>query len=93
MYDFDNTPYALTADEWSEIAALKAIQDMWGLDPRDPDALGHFRNTVYAAKFHFFSATPGYVGDLFILQADVLSDEGPVLLRRDAGKLKLILEP
>lgn len=50
-----------------------------------------FESMVYAAKFHYFSGSPGYVGDLFILQGDVLSEASPILLKRDQrGKLVVL---
>jgi hypothetical protein len=37
---------------------------------------------------NLFPAVPGYVGDLFILQGDALTDAAPMVLRRnDEGKL------
>ena len=43
---------------------------------------------MYAAKFDFFSGSPGYVGDLYILQGDALTGYPPIVLRRgDDGTL------
>jgi hypothetical protein len=54
--------------------------EAWGLDnDEDPD---DFAARVYAAKFDFSSGGPGYVGDLYILQGDALTDAPPIVLRR-----------
>lgn len=45
---------------------------------------------VSCVDFQFMSGSPEYVGDLFLLMADTLSDDLPLMLIRDkAGKLKL----
>jgi len=47
-----------------------------------------FSAQVYAAKFNFVSGSPGYVGDLFILQGD---GDAPMVLHRDEkGKLVVL---
>jgi hypothetical protein len=38
---------------------------------------------VYATKFKYSSGSPGYVGDLHILQGDALTDAPPIVLRRN----------
>jgi len=87
----DTKPRPLTSDEWKEIIAIPAIRDAWGLEEdMTPD---EFESIVYAAKFNYVSGSPGYIGDLFILQGDVLSDGSPIILKRDkAGKLVLVQE-
>lgn len=42
-----------------------------------------FESLVYGAKFNYVSGGPGYVGDLFILQGDALTEQSPMVLRRD----------
>ena len=79
-------PYQLTSAEWKEIITVPEVRDAWGLE-RDmtPD---EFSSLVYAAKFKFVSGSPGYVGDLFILQGDALTGAAPMVLRRgDKGEL------
>jgi hypothetical protein len=75
--------------EWKEIMAVPAIREAWGVESdRTPD---EFSSQVYAAKFKFVSGSPGYVGDLFILQGDVLTGDAPRVLRRgDGGNLILV---
>jgi hypothetical protein len=76
----DKKPYPLTSEEWKEIMAVQEVRDAWGLaKDTTPD---EFSSTVYAAKFKFVSGSPGYVGDLFILQGDALTDAPPMALRR-----------
>jgi len=83
----DTKPYPLTKAEWKEIMAIPAIRESWGIDSSDM-TLEEFADQVYAAKFKFVSGSPGYVGDLFILQGDALTGDAPFVLRRDdKGKL------
>jgi hypothetical protein len=84
----DTQPYPLTSTEWKEITAIPAIRESWGLE--DDATVADFSAQVYAAKFNFISGSPGYVGDLFILQGDVLTGDAPFVLQRD-DKGKLIL--
>jgi hypothetical protein len=57
-----------------------AVREAWGLTDEDPN---EFAAVVYAAKFKFSSGSPGYVGDLYILQGDALTDAPPIVLRRN----------
>jgi hypothetical protein len=69
----DTRPHLLSPKEWAELIALPAIRKSWGLE--DGDTSESFASQVYAAKFHFYSGFPGYVGDLYILQNDVLTGD------------------
>lgn len=51
-----------------------------------------FSQQVYAAKFHFHSGSPGYIGDLYIIQGDVLTGDPPMMLIRDRDKKLRLLE-
>jgi hypothetical protein len=75
-------PYELSEAEWREIVQLPAVQEAWGLGSGED--WEYFASTVYAAKFNFHSGGPGYVGDIFILQGDAITDRSPILLRRDS---------
>jgi hypothetical protein len=82
----DTKPYPLTKAEWTEIMAIPDIRESWGIDK--DTTLADFSAEVYAAKFKFVSGSPGYVGDLFILQGSHLTGDAPFVLRRDeTGKL------
>lgn len=82
----DTKPYPLTEAEWKEIMEIPAIRESWGID-RDT-TLDDFSSEVYAAKFKFVSGSPGYVGDLYILQGSHLTGDAPFVLRRgETGKL------
>jgi hypothetical protein len=73
---------SLSMAEWREVMAIPAIRESWGLEAEN------FAKQVYAAKFDFVSGSPGYVGDLYILQGDELTGDAPiVLLRGKDGKL------
>lgn len=82
----DRNPHNLTDAEWSEVAAIPAVREAWGLEEgRDPL---EFASLVYGAKFQFVSGGPGYVGDIYILQGDALTEVAPMVLRRDGdGRL------
>jgi hypothetical protein len=82
----DTKPHSLTSREWQEIMTIPVIRESWGIE--DSMSVSDFSSQVYAARFEFISGSPGYVGDLFILQGDTLTGDAPFVLRRDeAGKL------
>jgi hypothetical protein len=82
----DTKPYPLTPAEWKEIIEIPDIRESWGIN--EDTILADFSAEVYAAKFKFVSGSPGYVGDLFILQGSHLTGDAPFVLRRDErGKL------
>jgi len=75
-------PLRLTKSEWIEIMQLPEVRDAWGME--DDESPADFSAHVYAAKFKFHSGSPSYVGDLYIMHGDALTDEGPMVLRRDS---------
>lgn len=75
------TPHALTPAEWNEIAGLTVIRESWGLEEEQGAEI--LSDRAYGVKFNFVSGSPGYVGDLFILQGDVLTDHPAFVLLRD----------
>ena len=77
----DTNPQSITNNEWKEIIGLARVREAWGLED-DVDPLD-FASQVYAAKFDFVSGGPGYVGDLYILQGDALTEASSMVLRRD----------
>ena len=80
----DPNPHTLTEAEWRELGSLTVVRESWGLQD-DQDSI-ELACLAYGARFDFVSGTPGYVGDLYLLQGDALSE--PMVLRRDAnGKL------
>ncbi len=82
-------PQPLSPDEWRQITALPAVREAWGLE--DDVKPSDFAGSVYAAKFDFVSGSPGYVGDLYILQGDALTGYSPMVLRRaDDGTLAVV---
>jgi hypothetical protein len=82
----DNQPKAISETEWNEIVSLDAVRDAWGLED-DPDP-SEFASRVYGVRFNFVSGGPGYVGDIYVLQGDALTEVPPMVLRRDRhGKL------
>ena len=82
-------PHALTPADWCDVIALPDVREAWGLD--DTTTAADFAASVYAAKFHFVSGGPGYVGDLFILHGDALTDAPPMVLTRNGtGALEVL---
>jgi hypothetical protein len=78
-------PQPLSPEEWGEIIAVPAVREAWGLE--DDVTPSDFAGSVYAAKFDFVSGSPGYFGDLYILQGDALGEPPMVLTRANDGKL------
>jgi len=80
-------PYPLTQAEWTEIGDVIAVRQSWGVE--DGENFADFAaDNIYGAKFNFHSGSPGYVGDLYILQGDALTGDAPFVLIRDrSGKL------
>jgi hypothetical protein len=84
----DRNPHIISEAEWREIAAMPVVRDAWGFeDDTDPS---EFASLVYGAKFHFVSGSPGYVGDIYVLQGDALTEVGPMVLRRDKQKQLIV---
>lgn len=82
----DTRPHLLSSIEWAEIISLPEVKQAWGLGGETTPE--EFASQVYAAKFHFHSGSPGYVGDIYILQGDVLTGDAPLILVRDQeGKM------
>ena len=68
---------------------MPAVREAWGLE--DDVSSGDFAGSVYAPKFDFVSGSPGYVGDLYILQGDALTGYSPMVLwRADDGTLAVV---
>ena len=77
----NTTPHVITDDEWREIFALPEVRGMWGIEERD-ESWEDIAATIYGVRFDFFSGTPGFMGDLYILQGDHLGVP-PLMLIRD----------
>lgn len=84
----DTNPQRIKPEEWLEITGLREVREAWGLDEGiRPE---EFAAAVYGVKFDFVSGCPGYVGDLYLLQGDAITEAGAMVLIRDAhGKLAL----
>ena len=80
-YPMDNSPRTITETEWKEIVAFGPVREAWGLE--DDSNAEEFASRVYGARFYFTSGGPGYVGDIYILQGDALSEVPPLVLGRD----------
>lgn len=86
----NNRPMALTTEEINEIAALPEIQALWGGE--NAAVMAQILQNIYTVKFRYVNGSPGYTGDLFILQPDVLGNEYPVtrLIRNREHKLVIL---
>jgi hypothetical protein len=73
-------PQPISPEEWRQIIAVPAVREAWGLE--DDVTPSDFAGSVYAAKFDFVSGSPGYFGDLYILQGDALTGAPPMVLTR-----------
>ena len=80
-------PHPVTHAEWKEIGTIDAIRQSWGLEGSEKFA-DFAAGNIYGVKFNFHSGSPGYMGDLYILQGDALTGDAPFVLIRDrSGKL------
>jgi hypothetical protein len=84
MVNLTNTPFTISEREWEEILRLKEVREAWGLTDETAE---EFASRVYGVKFDFVSGSPGYCGDLYILQGDAISDT-PMMIGRREGKLE-----
>ncbi len=76
----DMKPHPLSQEDRKQIITIPAVREAWGLE--DDVTPSEFAASVYGVKFKLFSGSPGYVGDLFILQGDALTGYPPMVLRR-----------
>jgi hypothetical protein len=75
--------------DWLDILAVQEVRAAWMLD--DDVTIEEFASRVYAAKFHFVSGGPSYIGDLSIVQGYALTDALPFILKRDRiGNLEVV---
>ncbi len=82
-----NKPEDISLAEWREIMQVQEVKESWGLADETPE---EFAANVYAVKFDFVSGSPGYVGDLYILQGDTLTGDAPFVLTRQDGALHVV---
>ncbi len=81
---------ALTAKGIKEIASLKQLQEIWGAE--DLKDMELRLKEIYTVKFEYMNESPGFTGDLFIIQPGVLGSEYPVtrLIRNRASQLEVL---
>lgn len=82
-----NKPQEISLAEWKEIMLVPIVREAWGI--QDHDIPEQFADVVYGVKFAFTSGSPGYIGDLYILQGDALTGDAPLVLIRKGGVLAL----
>lgn len=76
----NSQPQPLTPKDWLEIGTIPAVRESWGV--LESEDFSEAAASIYAVKFDFCSGSPGYVGELFILQGDALTGDAPLMLRR-----------
>jgi hypothetical protein len=84
-------PHPITAAEWDEIGAVEGIREAWGVEGSESFA-AFAADSIYGVRFDFFSGSPGYVGDLYILQGDALTGDASLVLKRDGSKKLVFAE-
>ena len=84
-----NKPIEITLPEWKEIMEITAVKEAWGLEGVTPE---DFASQVYGMKFRFQSGSPGYVGDMYIVQGDTLAGDPPWVFIRRKGILGFLEE-
>ena len=84
-----NKPIEISPLEWAEIMKVPVVRDSWGLAD---DETAEVSEMVYGVKFQFVSGSPGYVGDIYILQGDVLTGDPPLILGRYDGTLQPVYD-
>lgn len=84
-----NKPYELTAQEWEEVAGVRAVQESFGLeDEAEPAAW--LASYAYGVRFDYENESPGYVGPLYLLKGTGAPEIAPLMLVRTAGKLQVL---
>ena len=80
------SPLQPTPEEIRELACHPHLQEHADSN-EDMEAI---LESLYLVKFNFMNGSPGYCGDLFLIQSDHLSDEIPVVrfIRDNEGSLK-----
>jgi hypothetical protein len=81
-----NKPLEISTEEWKEIMQVPEVRESWGIENETPE---EFAEMVYGVKFEFMSGSPGYVGNIFILQGDTLTGDSSFVLLRHKGVLTL----
>lgn len=66
---------------------MEEVREQWGAETSEEfEAIAP--ENIYAVKFtDFADSTPGYAGDLYILQGDLSEGEPPLMLIREKDKL------
>lgn len=84
-----NKPYEITAQEWEEVAAVRAVQESFGLeDEEDPAAW--LAENAFGVRFDYQTDGPGYVGPLYLLQGAGSPETRPMAFVRTDGRLKVV---
>lgn len=75
-------PHAITDAEWSELAQVERIKELFSLEGTQAD--GELLASIcYGSRFDYINGSPGYFGDLFVLVGDHM--DGPYMFTRGKG--------
>ena len=85
-----NIPIRLTKKEVRELASCSEVQALWAVE--SPAEMEERLSEIYVVKFKFINGSPGYRGDLYLIQPDYLAEDLPVvrLIRDEAGRLVVV---
>ncbi len=84
-----NKPYELTAQEWEEVAGVRAVRESFGLeDEAEPAAW--LASYAYGVRFDYENECPGYDGPLYLLKSAGAPEIPPLMFARNAGRLQLL---
>ena len=77
------------AREWKALAAVREVQEAWGLeDETDPAAW--MAQNVYGVRFDYQTDCPGYAGPLYLLQGAGAPETAPTALVGDPRNLRVV---
>jgi hypothetical protein len=71
----------ISLGEWKQISEVEEFKQAWEFEADDtPEMLA---SLVHGLKVSFNAGSPGYSGDLFII--DIMREDGPMVLIRGTG--------
>ena len=84
-----NKPYELIAQEWEEVAGVRAVQESFGLEDEAGPA-EWLRRYTYGVRFEYANEGPGYDGPLYLVKSAGEPEIAPLIFGRVNGALELV---
>lgn len=81
-----NKPYELTAQEWEEVAGVRAVQEGFGLED-EAEPAEWLRSHAYGVRFDYENEGPGYDGPLYLLKGSGAPETAPLMFVKVKGAL------